>query len=787
MSTKSDVIIDADVGPLRQKLREAAQSMQQFGQQAGSGLGAAAGPLEALRGKFIAITAVLAGGAMFGKAISDTAKYAEESIKLGKAMGTSATDASGWIAALEDAGVSTDEFSKASKGLLKNINADEKALNEMGLATRDAAGNLRPMNDLMLDAIQLTNEHKDGTDRNIAAAQIFGKGVDGSSNLLKINTETLAENRALMAELGLEVGENAVANYKAYDNAMDQSALVVKAFKTAIGNALMPVLTKLGEWFVSIGPAAVTVVKGAIGGLTAVFWGLKNAVTIVWETVKAMVYSVAEPVRSLAAALYKVITGDFKGAQEELTGWPERIAAQWAKAKDAMVASSEEARDKIAAVFVEDTPAAPAPSGTRSATVRPELEKKVKVEREKADPTKMPEFELRLSEEKRLAAEKDALREYTRQQEVEFWQGLLANEELIGKDRVAIQRKISGLKIEIARKEGKDQQALEAEVARQEEQLALDGVEHRRAIAQSEFDAGNTTRQQYLQAELMFEQQLFVLKRDAMLKKIKLAADDPTISPAERQRLHGELLALERQYGVIRIDLIGKINQEAGGAQKNIFSGIESAFSTNLDAMLSGAQTWQQSLAGIFKQSGMVFVQELITKPLAAWIANNAKMLAQKLGFLAADKVATTAASDTTIATKGTETGVVVTANATQAATGAAKAMSGIPYVGPILAIAAMAAMFAAVIGMRNKSASGGYDIPSGVNPMTQLHEEEMVLPKHLSNTIRNIAGEDEGRGSSRVMAPNIELRGVSAGDFIIAHKREFAAAFKGMRRDFGV
>jgi len=36
-------------------------------------------------------------------------------------------------------------------------------------------------------------------------------------------------------------------------------------------------------------------------------------------------------------------------------------------------------------------------------------------------------------------------------------------------------------------------------------------------------------------------------------------------------------------------------------------------------------------------------------------------------------------------------------------------------------------------------SAEGGFDIPAGLNPVTQLHEQEMVLPKEQANTIRSL------------------------------------------------
>lgn len=46
----------------------------------------------------------------------------------------------------------------------------------------------------------------------------------------------------------------------------------------------------------------------------------------------------------------------------------------------------------------------------------------------------------------------------------------------------------------------------------------------------------------------------------------------------------------------------------------------------------------------------------------------------------------------------------------------------------------------ATVAGMAIASAEGGYDIPGGVNPVTQLHEKEMVLPKAQAEVIRGLA-----------------------------------------------
>ena len=92
-----------------------------------------------------------------------------------------------------------------------------------------------------------------------------------------------------------------------------------------------------------------------------------------------------------------------------------------------------------------------------------------------------------------------------------------------------------------------------------------------------------------------------------------------------------------------------------------------------------------------------------------------------------------------------------IMANATTAATGAAASQAEIPIIGPILAIAAMAAMLAAVGGMTSKlpSARGGWHVPAGMNPLTQLHEKEMVLPAKHAAVIDNLANSGGATGTA--------------------------------------
>ena len=66
--------------------------------------------------------------------------------------------------------------------------------------------------------------------------------------------------------------------------------------------------------------------------------------------------------------------------------------------------------------------------------------------------------------------------------------------------------------------------------------------------------------------------------------------------------------------------------------------------------------------------------------------------------------------------------------------------IAGIPFAAAIKAMGYASAGMTAGLAIAEASAEGGYDIPSGTNPVTQLHEREMVLPKEQADVIRGLA-----------------------------------------------
>ena len=787
-NNQPEIVLDGDISPLRQKLREAGRDLRQFGAEGQNAVEGIGGPLKALQDKFIAVGAILAGGAVFKAAVQEAANFTEESLKLGNALGISATEASTFIAALADIDVSQTEFVSAAKGMLKELKNNEDGLQAMGLKTRDAAGNLRPLNDLVVDAIDILNGYKAGTDRAIAGAALFGKSFDINGNLIKLNSETLRENQALQRELGALVGQENVEAFQAYDSAMDQSTLTMKAAQVTVGNALLPVLTKLAEWFVSIGPAAIVVIKGAIGGLIAAFWALKNGVSVVWETINAMVVTVAEPLRALAAALFKIATGDFRGAWAEFGKAGQTMAGTWKNALREMETSSRETRDKIVNLFATGTLAAdPSGAGKGAGDLVKDGDKPGKTKKAKTSNPAMTDAEWEIEAlaweartaaalaEQRAAAEEAA---YNRASKAaDEWQADTerANEAVADSARKSADQR---LQIELLRAEG----VRNADLARLDD-LAL--------LAQIELEAGQTTQAEYLARLEQFNLARLAAEQLYLDRKREISLLDPEQNPVELERIEQEKAELRRRYATQGLEIQRQQAIESRSIWASLGDSISGLWDKGMQALLNGTLTWNNAMRAIGAEMVRWFAVDVVGSQIKAWLAGHAKMLLAKLGFTAQEKAIQVAGSATTVGVKTAETTAVAGMNAVQAGTGAAASQASIPFAGPILALAAMAAVFAAVSALgKRKSAMGGYDIPRGLNPMVQTHEEEMILPQQYANVIRGLAKTGTSSGESAPAAQPITLHinavdGQSVRRLFLDHGPALADALKAQVRGF--
>ena len=409
--------------------------------------------------------------------------------------------------------------------------------------------------------------------------------------------------------------------------------------------------------------------------------------------------------------------------------------------------------------------------------------------------------------EEEIKAQKLAHREMQREtlthqewdlaREAEYWRAKLATVDANGKTGVKIREKILTLEDQLSK------QSTEAKMNQVAEWEKLDKhkLEMEKDTADQALAAGRISQLERLDLEIEFENRRYQIAYDALQERIALAEQDPTYSQTAIDKLKAQMGELGQGHERTQAKNEGKReNQRRKDAPnvmemlqdggKNVWQEAQQQMSQAFTAMLTRAQSFRQAMNGFFKSMGQTFIQEMVTKPLMGLMRRMVQESAIYKTIFGTKETLETAAAAKTAATKETETTAVVSSNAVQAASGAAASQASIPYVGPILAVAAMAAMMAAVMGLmgggggsqttttttRIPSAAGGWDIPAGINPLTQLHENEMVLPAEHAQTIREMAGQ-QGDSDSTIIINS------TGGDFI--HKNDLAKLLKQMKRDF--
>lgn len=409
--------------------------------------------------------------------------------------------------------------------------------------------------------------------------------------------------------------------------------------------------------------------------------------------------------------------------------------------------------------------------------------------------------------EEEIKAQKLAHREMQREtlthqewdlaREAEYWRAKLATVDANGKTGVKIREKILTLEEQLSK------QSIEAKMNQVAEWEKLDKhkLEMEKDAADQALAAGRISQLERLDMEIEFENRRYQIAYDALQERIALAEQDPTYSQTAIDKLKAQMGELGQGHERTQAKNEGKReNQRRKDAPnvmemlqdggKNVWQEAQQQMGQAFTAMLTRAQSFRQAMNGFFKSMGQTFIQEMVTKPLMGLMRRMVQESAIYKMIFETKETLETAASAKTAATKATETTAVVSSNAVQAASGAAASQASIPYVGPILAVAAMAAMMAAVMGLmgggggsqttttttRIPSAAGGWDIPAGINPLTQLHENEMVLPAEHAQTIREMAGQQGGSDSTIIINS-------TGGDFI--HKNDLAKLLKQMKRDF--
>ena len=245
-----------------------------------------------IQSSFLALTAVLGGGALFSNMISKTLDWTAQVKTLSRTLGMTSEDASVLAVALTHAGIGIDDYAQGSKKIAATLLRNEKAFGDLDVKVRNSDGTYKDAQTIMMSVVQALGNMKEGTDRNVASAEIFKRANIDVAKLMSLNAEAFEAARVKAERLHLIVGPEGAAMAKQYKESLNDLKLESDSFSIVIGSKLLPVLTTFGGLILGI-PSAIekftTEHKNLVQGVTTgiVVWGTYTLAVNLWTAAVA--------------------------------------------------------------------------------------------------------------------------------------------------------------------------------------------------------------------------------------------------------------------------------------------------------------------------------------------------------------------------------------------------------------------------------------------------------------------------------------------------------------------
>ena len=745
-----------------------------------------------LTGSIGTLMGVLAGGAAFNSAIEATKLWSGEVGGLSKQLSISTREASAMNVALRHLGIDQAVVTSAVDKMIKSMVSNANAYDVLGIKTKDANGAWRSAGEILPEVADKLRAITNTTQQNIAGQQLFGKGWSEAKAILKLSSEEMENARAKVKELHLEVDPGKLKKYK---EAMNDVKLVTTSLQVQMGSALMPTLTTVGQFMGQEGPAMAAVFGYALKGVALVAGSL-------WLGLKDM----GEGIGALAAQAVALASGDLT------------LMRQMGKIRDEEAAKNEAQLQKFQnAILNPPEMKSSGSSGTGGpAAIDFDLDDSASDKAAKAA-SRMAAWEEQLAIDKdgfeRSQQLAGTMQEFGRARERDYWKKIIDTTKMSGDEKIQANRKYLAIEHDLRKDsfdsevagekakleefqhnfqersviagriytdlavrygaDSKEARAALGDVNKEQRKLAeqvlatnkvITEANRNKALADVEFAQQDAEMQlnsrqisvaRMLDLEQGFEAKRYQIKMQSLLEEEALLAASPDRNPTALAALHAQLEDLERQHQLRVQQIKGRATIEQNKGMRDMYSNMQSG----LQSVIAGTLNGTMRLRDIFKNLFSVVagaVVEMLAKTAAQWAMNF--VLEKTLGKASAISQ--------------------IMANAGVAGAAATASAAAIPVYGWAIAPeAGIAASAAAMSYLPMASARGGYDIPSGVNPITQLHEREMVLPQKQADAVRNMA--EGGRSGGDVHLHVSAVDGASVKKLFNDHAPALASALR--------
>lgn len=552
---------------------------------------------------------------------------------------------------------------------------------------------------------------KDGATKTALAMQLFGRSGAELIPMLDQGSSGINALTAKAKQLGIVMSDEAVRQSAEFADKMKELSASAEATTRNLMGELMPAMNKiidaflqgsshggmLKEMFRKIGDGAVW--------LTGFIAKLAATVDALGKTIAMVAAVVSHPLSA------KSIFEQWKADVDDLQTKTNKFLATLNAAPQKSPESESEGATGTGTLAAYKT----SHHGTGGSK------------------SHMSEYEQRLADAKVYYQQTNDLRQYSKQQEIQYWQDVLETEKVSATDRLAIQRRVSSLRLEEMKKDAADREKLAEEAIQASRDRALTEVALDEQKAQTLLKSGQITHDQLLHIQQAYADQKYRIEVEAQQKRIQLYQNDPNHDPVALQKQLDQLAQIQQKHALDMEKLHTQAATNSAAAWQKAFQPITQAFDTTIKGMIMGTTTWQKGMANLLNSVVAEFVNAGV-KMVTQWAANELARTAATVTGTTTRTAAEQSANATGLASSAMSVVKAIMNDAAKTFSGVFAALSGIPYVGPALAAASAPAAMATVAGVAGSvasSAGGAWQIPS--DRLNFVHKNETILPADKS------------------------------------------------------
>lgn len=262
---------------------------------------------------FAAVAAAAAASAVaLTKALADctkqAAEFADTVLTESTVTGIGADKLQEYMYAAELVDVSVDTLTKS---MAKNIKAmttgsaeQEAAYEALGVATRDANGNLRDSQEVYWEVIDALGKIENETERDGLAMTLLGKSAQDLNPLIEAGADKMQELASKAHDAGYVMDKGTLDAFGNFDDQMQYLKVGATAAKNALGGILLPQLTRLSTDGVNMLGKFTNAVNDSDGDIELM---VENVAKLVPEAVELLSQHLSEAVAFVGKILKTVI------------------------------------------------------------------------------------------------------------------------------------------------------------------------------------------------------------------------------------------------------------------------------------------------------------------------------------------------------------------------------------------------------------------------------------------------------------------------------------------------